>query len=1031
MALIPPELLQAYWKKAARPQLDALLRAASVEPPGPRYLLRLDALLAALRNVAAPSRHVGACHADGAWREAGATVAEACAKYEAFIFQTADGELMSKLELTEQRLAAQLRQEAQRGEQPPARPAAFHSAAVLSRQLRLCRLLRRSFLRGGAGLLGYGNGSEEGLGHLYAVRTAPSGAQDRLTRLLAAEREAVAAVATAVALGPGRLAVPLPVLSAALSTGNHNTGSSSASAASSDNTTSNNSNSGNSRVLSTDTATASSHNSANAAASNPELSEQMELDPLLGPMLAAARAAGVPVEATGLPLTPANLRNLLRRHPTPAVRRAAYEHGLVPRVEAAVGALGHVAAVRGQLAALMGFRSFADYSYSRAGLAVAGADAVTDLLQELADALLPVAHGEMEQLQRALGATAGAAGAQAAPTRSTADNQAGSAFSISGEHEPSSGGAKGTGLALPALEPWDVEYAQGELERQRPSPLPDAAQLAPYLQLRGVLAGLSDLLHDLMGVQLRLEAAEERAEGREAKDTDEGKTGEAAGAVERARSDSRASGSASRDGGPCSEVWGPQVLRLSVWATGRRGGTGQWSPASPPDSEPTEQGPHSAAAVSSVRGANLDAGCRGTAGSLQMRGVVYLDLGTGYGTRQLRFPAGGLEGGGDAGGAAAAAGSMQGQQEAPGCGEGALPAVAVGLKWEWRDGAAESPAALHELLHEMGHALHLTLSSSSTARKPVECSDALAAPTAADAAVMHFGGLQLPLDALEVPSSLLQTLAYDPAAVARICRRRVGGGGAVPFVAGQNENGTPAAGLVQASEPAEAGAGPGAAPGEPLGDPMPPHLAEAVAAHLAAENCSGFGTLGKVLASLFDQLLHSGVLEERGGGRGGAAAAGVAVGLWRAVRRAYGALPACDATLRELAALPALAHHQATFHSYLIGLLVASTACSALPVHARDYGSSGAWDSAWDTLRSEVFEAGADRDAGELIEQWLSFGALNSGERRDSGDLGATRGRGGVERGELLELLARVGGKLVATESLYHPGHDRAASWDS
>lgn len=116
-----PKLLQAYWKvglkcdltarpglrtptgadkaretdplspclpqEAARPQLDALLRAASVEPPGPRYLLRLDALLAALRNVAAPARHAAACHADEDWREAGAAVADACAKYEAFIFQ--------------------------------------------------------------------------------------------------------------------------------------------------------------------------------------------------------------------------------------------------------------------------------------------------------------------------------------------------------------------------------------------------------------------------------------------------------------------------------------------------------------------------------------------------------------------------------------------------------------------------------------------------------------------------------------------------------------------------------------------------------------------------------------------------------------------------------------------------------------------------------------------------------------------------------------------------------------------------------
>jgi hypothetical protein len=76
------------------------------------------------------------------------------------------------LDLTEQRLAARLRQaEALQREQPQARGAGLHSAAVLSRQLRLCRLLRRSFLRGGAGLLADAYGEEEeDLGHLYAIR---------------------------------------------------------------------------------------------------------------------------------------------------------------------------------------------------------------------------------------------------------------------------------------------------------------------------------------------------------------------------------------------------------------------------------------------------------------------------------------------------------------------------------------------------------------------------------------------------------------------------------------------------------------------------------------------------------------------------------------------------------------------------------------------------------------------------------------------------------------------------------------------
>lgn len=94
-----------------------------------------------------------------------------------------------------------------------------------------------------------------------------------------------------------------------------------------------------------------------------------------------------------------------------------------------------------------------------------------------------------------------------------------------------------------------------------------------------------------------------------------------------------------------------------------------------------------------------------------------------------------------------------------------------------------SPAALHELLHELGHAVHLVISSAvptGTTAPGVASTGAAGKPPAVATTgddgggrvYMHFGGMQLPLDVLEVPSSLLQTLAYDPAALARICRRR-------------------------------------------------------------------------------------------------------------------------------------------------------------------------------------------------------------------------------------------------------------------
>lgn len=94
-------------------------------------------------------------------------------------------------------------------------------------------------------------------------------------------------------------------------------------------------------------------------------------------MLRTALAAGVPHGL--LPLTPGNLRTMLTRHPSPAVRRAAYVCGLLPRLEAALERLEAVAAVRQDLAALVGYPSYA--AYGRAELAVPDEDAVSQLLQ--------------------------------------------------------------------------------------------------------------------------------------------------------------------------------------------------------------------------------------------------------------------------------------------------------------------------------------------------------------------------------------------------------------------------------------------------------------------------------------------------------------------------------------------------------------------------------------------------------------------------------------------------------------------------
>ena len=110
------------------------------------------------------------------------------------------------------------------------------------------------------------------------------------------------------------------------------------------------------------------------------------------------------------------------------------------------------------------------------------------------------------------------------------------------------------------------------------------------------------------------------------------------------------------------------------------------------------------------------------AGSDSFLGVTYLDLGGAYGARQLHFSS-------------------------------EHPVVSIGLKWNWNasgDGLfAESLSCLPELLHEIGHAVHLILSSR---RKGYKSLDAFS----------------LPLDILETPSTLMERMCCDPKSLSMI-----------------------------------------------------------------------------------------------------------------------------------------------------------------------------------------------------------------------------------------------------------------------
>lgn len=240
-----------------------------------------------------------------------------------------------------------------------------------------------------------------------------------------------------------------------------------------------------------------------------------------------------------------------------------------------------------------------------------------------------------------------------------------------------------------------------------------------------------------------------------------------------------------------------------------------------------------------------------------------------------------------------------------------------------------SPNALHELLHELGHALHLLLShtplthspphtstthlhtpsgTGSTARTSSEragtallngpsstinstgsstststgtsSSIATSAPSASFPRYGHFGGLQLPLDLLEVPSSLLQTLAYDPAALSTICR--------TPPPTPQNPLPTTAT----VSDGRRSSAEPFQPSPVPCTGHMPLALSSRLAAALAAEHLGPLSLLAKTRAATVDQLL----LGQHGPRPGDAGAAAV----WEAVWEAFGVLPDCPGTLKQV-----------------------------------------------------------------------------------------------------------------------------------
>lgn len=128
-------------------------------------------------------------------------------------------------------------------------------------------------------------------------------------------------------------------------------------------------------------------------------------------------------------------------------------------------------------------------------------------------------------------------------------------------------------------------------------------------------------------------------------------------------------------------------------------------------------------------------------------GLLYIELDAGYGTRLLRY-----------GNCQQSAVSSRGPDSAvteqevaaqnDGQDEHDLPAVSIGLQFATT--SLTAVGSLREVLHELGHALHLLLSSGQ--------------------AHMHFGGLFWPKDIIEFPSMLFERFCLHPSTVALLLR---------------------------------------------------------------------------------------------------------------------------------------------------------------------------------------------------------------------------------------------------------------------
>eukprot|EP00798_Chlamydomonas_sp_ICE-L_P016207 gene16207-22371_t len=365
-------------------------------------------------------------------------------------------------------------------------------------------------------------------------------------------------------------------------------------------------------------------------------------------------------------------------------------------------------------------------------------------------------------------------------------------------------------------------------------------------------------------------------------------------------------------------------------------------------------------------------------------GVLYIDPGGGYGARQLRFCCSrlGLNQGGRTQATSELASEVAGSRDSNITSHSA--AVSIGLKWEWKGGQADGLAAINELMHEMGHGLHLILSSTTPPSPLTLLERGQIDASRLDLPPLYklFGGLHQPLDLLEVPSTLFERFLADPHTLRLICQlpevpgeQAAGksGRGSQPSFDTTPKGGTAVAKSGSSSQPSfhtaykgdtadgESGSSSQASFGTTLnGDAdnekmmMPLHWATSLADVYKSSHYNALDYQEQVLSAMVDQLYNM----------FGAEVADADV--WSQVWTGYSALAPGTTTLKQLSVLPVATHHQATYPAYIFASCVVPTLWEHYQLDKTPIDPHNGR-----ALRRAVLETGSILEPMEVLDRWM------------------------------------------------------------